>query len=145
MGISGWASDRLCSASSCVLNVSVVPTFLSGNSDMRKVSGVGGAGAKSDVYNYVVCYYRHFLGRIACTGCKDAASCCRRSVVCVSVCWSQNGRIDRDAICIVDSGGPRNHVRWRGRIPLGKGQFFFGGGGVPPVKSVFDCVSSKRP
>ena len=75
------------------------------------------------------------LGRIA----VDAAYCYRpNSVVCRSVCLPvcrsvchtsepcKNGSTDRDAVCVVDSGGPREPcIRW-GPDPQWEGTFLTG-------------------
>jgi len=63
------------------------------------------------MHPHTVCVYNT---RITCTECKDAASCCRCSVVyrllSVSVCWSQmraQQMAKANDVWVVESGGPK--------------------------------------
>jgi len=64
----------------------------------------------------------------------DAAYCYQPSSgVCRFVCHTselcKNGRTDRDAVWVEDSGGPKEPcIRWGSRSPYGKGQFLVGKG-----------------
>jgi len=89
-------------------------------------------------------YKATLLGRIARTECKDAACCCRCSVVCVclSVGYNRkpykNGWTDRDAVWVMDPGGPKKPCdRWGSDLSREEGIL---GLFIPHWN---DCVSSK--
>ena len=68
------------------------------------------------------------LGRIACTECWDVACSYRCSVVCLmDTAMSPAKWLNRDAVWVMDSDGPKEPCQVLAPDPSGKGQFFWGG------------------
>jgi len=92
------------------------------------------------MHPHTVCVYNT---RITCTECKDAASCCRCSVVyrllSVSVCWSQmqaQQMAKANDVWVVESGGPKEPY-FGAQMPSGEGTIL----GIGPYRK---CIVTVR-